>query len=165
MQSNPNRHKEQLCPKQAGASAPCTKPQCTQIFYMVKKRLNVRIKSFGIYDSWTGDQKKVPTIKQFTTNIPACIGIEFGYVLQIKHGRGAELDFEIDHPPWLGDDGSIEPPFRGSFFVRHNDYDFFLGDTIWEPWENKLGPWRLRTWHDGALLADKTLDLIDPDLL
>lgn len=129
------------------------------------KRLQVRIKSFGIYESWDGDQKKVPKIKTFTTEIPARIGIEFGYILDIQHGRGAELDFEIDHPPWLNERHEIEAPFRGKFFVRHNDYDFFLGDTIWEPWENKLGPWRLRTWYNDELLADKTFELIDPDLL
>lgn len=129
------------------------------------KHLRSRIKSFGIYESWDGDQKRVPRIKAFETDIPARIGIEFGYIIHIQHGRGARLDFEIDHPDWLREDGNIEPAFTGEFFVRHNDYDFFLGDTIWEPVAEKCGPWRLRTWYNGDLLADKTFMLIDPDVL
>ena len=129
------------------------------------QRMHSLIKSFGIYEAWDGDQKHVPKIKEFTLEIPARIGIEFGYILNIKHARGIELRFEIDHPPWINDDGQQEAPFTGTFYVRHNEYDFFLGDTIWEPWEQKLGPWTLRTWHEDKLLAEKTFMLIDPDLL
>ncbi len=128
------------------------------------QRMRTRIKSFGLYEAWDGDQKHVPRISEFTTTIPARIGIEFGYIIHIDHGRGNELRFEIDHPPWLRDDGSVEPPFQGTFFVRHNDFDFFLGDTIWEPWENKLGTWTLRTWFDETLLAEKSFEIIDPDI-
>lgn len=129
------------------------------------QRMRVQVRSFGIYEAWDGNQKQVPRLKTFTTEVPARIGIEFGYMLHIDHGRGQRLDFEIDHPPWLNSSGDPEPPFRGSFYVRHNDFDFFLGDTVWEPWESKIGNWTLRTWHDGQLLAEKTFALIDPELL
>ncbi len=36
-----------------------------------------------------------------------------------------------------------------------NDWDFFLGDTIWEPVSDKIGLWRLITSIDGVTLEDK----------
>ncbi|NRA37196.1 MAG: DUF3859 domain-containing protein [Planctomycetes bacterium] len=126
-------------------------------------RLQFSMRSYGIYESWDGDSKSVPRIKEFTTDIPCRIGIEFGYVLHLRHARGEKLDFEIDHAPWLNADGDPEPSFCGEFYIRDNDFDFFLGDTIWQPWQDKCGPWCLRTWHNGVLLAEKTFELIDPD--
>ena len=41
-----------------------------------------------------------------------------------------------------------------------NDFRFFLGDTIWEPLEDKKGEWRLITWLDGVKVADKTLVMV-----
>lgn len=129
---------------------------------MSRTRLQHNLRSYGLYEAWNGDHKSVPRIQSFTTDIPCRVGIEFGYVIHFLHGRGEKLDFEIDHAPWLNDQGAVEPSFRGTFYIRDNEFDFFLGDTIWEPWQEKCGPWTLRTWHKGQLLAEKTFELVDP---
>ncbi len=129
---------------------------------MAKSKLIAEMQSFGLYERWDGDQKSVPTLKAFTTEVPARVGIEFGFVLHIKHGRGERLTFCIDHPGWIRDDGRIEPPFEGDFHIRTNDFSFFLGDTIWEPWKNKIGNWVLTAWHNDKVIGNKTFHIIHP---
>jgi hypothetical protein len=52
------------------------------------------------------------------------------------------------------------PPFAGEFYVKINDFRFFLGDTVWAPVEDKRGAWRLITWLVGDKVADETLNLV-----
>ena len=97
---------------------------------MSKRRLAAQERSYGIYapfDSWS---KAVPQIREFTDTIPARPGIEFGYVLRITGGHGAELEWRIDHPPFPDHRGRPAPAFTGTDHVRGNDYSFFLGDTV-----------------------------------
>jgi Domain of unknown function (DUF3859) len=43
--------------------------------------------------------------------------------------------------------------------IRPNDWDFYLGDTIWEPISDKLGPWRMSLKMNGIKVAEKTFEL------
>ncbi len=111
--------------------------------------------SYGEYSKWDRTSKDLPKIIEITTEIEAETGTEFGYVLQIKQGKGEILEFRIDHPPFSGNDGNPAPPFTGEQFIRTNDYLFYLGDCIWNPANDKFGDWELTTYHNGKVVANK----------
>lgn len=116
--------------------------------------------SFGEYSEWDRQSKKIPKILDITTEIKAEIGTEFGYVLHIKQGKGEMLTFKIDHPPFTDENGKIRPPFTGEQFIRSNDFEFFLGDCVWEPLDDKLGKWELSTFYQGKRVAHKIFTLV-----
>jgi len=116
--------------------------------------------SYGIYKNWDNVSKELPIIEQFSEIIPARRGIEFGYILSIKKAKGKQLLFCIEHPPFKDEKGDVMPSFEGELYVRTNDWNFFLGDTIWEPVSDKIGSWRLITTVDGVVLADKTFSIV-----
>ena len=120
--------------------------------------------SYGIYKGWDKTSKDLPVIQKFTEEIPARLGIEFGYILNIKKAKGKKLSFRIEHPPFKGEDGKVMPAFTGEIYVKTNDWDFFLGDTIWEPVSDKVGIWRLVTEIDGEIIADKNFQIIQEDV-
>ncbi len=126
---------------------------------MAKKKIEINIDSYGIYTKWERGSKALPKIRKFTKEVPAVLDIEFGYILEIKKGKGKKIEFCIDHPQVPDDEGNIRPPFDGVEYVGSNDYRFFIGDTIWAPVENKVGPWRITTHVDGKLVADITFEL------
>ncbi len=126
---------------------------------MAKRRPTFEMYSYGEYAEWDRESREIPKIMDFTTDIKARIGTEFGYVLHIKNGKGETVQFKIDHPPFKGDDGKIQPPFTGEQFIRTNDFEFYLGDGIWEPLEDKLGKWELSTFHEGKVVAHKIFNL------
>lgn len=111
--------------------------------------------SYGEYEKWDRNSKAIPRILNITTEIEAEIGTEFGYVLHIKNGKGELLDFIIDHPPFKDDNGQVMPPFTGEQFIRTNDFEFYLGDCVWEPLHDKLGVWELTTRYKGQVVAQK----------
>jgi hypothetical protein len=127
---------------------------------MAKKKAEVRIESCGLYTPLDKGGKDLPKLVRFTDEIPCEPGVEFGYILHIRKGRGMKLTFRIDHPPFVSSDGEPAPPFTGEEYIRSNDWKFFLGDTTWEPIDDKAGDWRIRTWLDGDLVADRTLTLV-----
>ena len=127
---------------------------------MAKQKPDVKIESCGLYTPLEKEGKELPKLVRFTDEIPCELGVEFGYILHIRKGRGMKLTFQIDHPPFTDNKGSIRPPFTDELYVRSNDWKFFLGDTTWEPLEDKAGPWRIRSWLDGQLIADQTLTLV-----
>ena len=127
---------------------------------MSKKKIDVKMLHYGQYTKWDRDSKDIPEIVKITTKIPACIGIEFGYVLHILKAKNKQIAFKIDHPPFPDSSGEIAPPFTGEVFIRTNDYHFFLGDTVWEPAEDKVGIWHLTCEIEGELVADKSFELV-----
>lgn len=127
---------------------------------MSKKKPEFKMHSYGEYSPWDRSSRELPKILNITNTIVAEIGTEFGYILKIKGGKGKRLTFRIDHPPFNGEDEKISPPFEGEYFIGSNDFDFFLGDCIWEPLDDKLGDWRLITYFEGQIVADKTLHLV-----
>lgn len=127
---------------------------------MARKKPEVILHSHGLYDGWDRGGKDLPNLVRITTEIEAALEVEFGYVLRIRNARNSKITFRIEHPPFKGDDGEIAPPFDGELYVKTNDFRFFLGDTVWKPVVDKRGAWRLITWLDGAMVADKTLMLL-----
>lgn len=126
---------------------------------MAKKTVSTELYSYGIYSRWERASKALPKLLEITTNIPISEDVEFGYVLKIKGAKGKKLRFRIDHPPFRNEQGQKEPPFTGEYYINSNSYDFFLGDTVWEPFNDKAGEWLLSTWLDDTLIARKSLYL------
>jgi hypothetical protein len=52
-------------------------------------------------------------------------------------------------------------PFEGIVYIKDNDWSFYLGDTVWEPIEDKIGDWRMTLSLAGKVIADKTFNLIN----
>ncbi|GAO29974.1 DUF3859 domain-containing protein [Geofilum rubicundum] len=126
---------------------------------MPKRRPEIELYSHGIYEPWNRTSKNLPKLRQITTQIPVEQDIEFGYVLKLKKAKGSILTFVIHHPPFLNDAGEPAPPFEGEETVPANDWSFFLGDTVWPPYEDKAGTWELITWLDGKEIARKQFEL------
>jgi hypothetical protein len=125
---------------------------------MAKRRLIVEMESFGLFEPF--DRKKLPKLVRFTEEIPVDLAHEFGYLLRIRGAKGKKLKFRIDHPEFRDDQGRKAPPFTGEEIINKNDYRFFLGDTFWEPLENKAGFWELTTWIDGNEVARKGFNMV-----
>jgi len=124
---------------------------------MAKKNIESELYSYGIYSNWDRDSKKLPKLKKITDEIPLQLDIEFGYVIRIRGAKGKRIQYKIDHPPFPDEQGAPAEPFTGEYFINSNNYEFFLGDTIWEPIHNKKGEWTLTTWLDGKVLYKKSL--------
>ena len=127
---------------------------------MARKSPEVEIHSYGLYDGWNRESKELPNLVAITNEITAELDVEFGYILRIRNARNCKITYRIDHPSFKDSSGNAAPPFDGELYVKTNDYRFFLGDTIWNPVEDKRGEWRLITWLDNKRVADKTLLLV-----
>lgn len=130
---------------------------------MPKQKPTFEIYTYGIYSKWDLSSKDIPRIIKITDQIPAEIDIEFGYILKVKRGKGIKLEFKIEHPPFKDDKGNVRPAFTGEHYVNSNDWEFFLGDTVWEPVQDKTGKWKLITYFNGKVVANKTLYVILPE--
>lgn len=130
---------------------------------MKRSKVQTSIESYGRYSAWDRESKDLPEILEFTQQIPARIGVEFGYILHIEQGKGQKLKFTIHHPPFLDETGQVSPPFTGELYIKSNPWDFFLGDTIWEPVDDKLGTWRLVVEIEGEERADMSFELLAED--
>lgn len=127
---------------------------------MAKRKPEFKIQTYGVYTHWAADSKELPHIQEFTTQVQAYVGVEFGFVMNVKGGRNHKLHFCIDHPGILGDDGRRRRPFQGEVYVKGNDWNFYLGDTIWEPIADKLGRWHMSVTMAGKTVAEKTFELL-----
>ncbi|MBN1117393.1 MAG: DUF3859 domain-containing protein [Bacteroidales bacterium] len=123
-------------------------------------RPQIKIESFGIFSSWDRNSKDLPRVEEFTEEIPAIEGKEFGMILHITGGKGIKLDFCIKHPPFKDSKGIVEPDFTGVYHVSTNDYKFYLGDCIWLPVEDKAGIWHLIVEWKGKIIAEKKFNII-----
>ncbi len=130
---------------------------------MAKRKPKLRMRTYGVHSKWESSSKELPRLVEATTDVPARVDIEFGFVVNIKGAKNQELHFCIDHPGILDSDGQVRPPFDGSVYVKSNDWNFYLGDTIWNPIEDKLGDWRMWLELDGQVVADKTFHLFAAD--
>lgn len=116
----------------------------------------VEMLTFGIHSKWDAEDKALPKIKTFTLDIPLELDIEFGFIVNIKRAKNQKVRYCIYHPDIPGKDGEPMAPFDGEEYVRSNDWDFYLGDTLWEPLEDKAGEWRMTLELNGSIIADKT---------
>ena len=118
------------------------------------------METYGIYRKWESESKELPRFVERALRIPAVVDIEFGYTVRIKGGKNKQLNYCINHPGIRDDQGRVRRPFDGSVYVKTNDWTFYLGDTIWDPIEDKLGRWRMTLELDGKTVADKTFTVI-----
>ncbi|KDC52356.1 DUF3859 domain-containing protein [Pseudoalteromonas sp. S3431] len=123
---------------------------------MAKTKPVVTLQSHGIYSKWDSESKALPQIEQFTTNVIAEVDVEFGLIVNIKKGKGEKLHYCIYHPDIPDSHGDVMDPFEGDVYVKNSDWNFYLGDTLWLPIENKLGDWRMTIELNGKVIADKT---------
>lgn len=130
---------------------------------MAKSKPIFRIRTFGTYTQWDAESRDLPKALENTTRIPAVVDVEFGFVVNVKSGKNERLKFCIDHPQIKDADGNIRPPFTGDVYVRSNDWNFFLGDTIWEPFHDKLGHWHLSVTWNSDVVAEKTFLILAPE--
>ena len=124
-----------------------------------KRKPDVELYSYGIYSPWDRQSRDLPDLKEITTLIPVWPDVEFGYVLKIRGGKGYSLTYEIVHPPIRDEKGEWMPPFTGEIIIPSNDWEFFLGDTVWKPFEEKAGQWLLIIRIQGREVARKIFEL------
>ena len=129
---------------------------------MPKNKPKIELYSYGIYSKWDNTSKELPKLKEITTKIPIEPEIEFGYVLKIRGARGQLLNYEIHHPPFKNEQGEIMPSFEGQVLIHSNDWEFFLGDTVWEPYNDKAGEWILISKIQDKEIARKKFILYIP---
>jgi len=130
---------------------------------VAKRSPIIEMTSYGIYSTWDSKSKHLPKIQEFTTHVPADIDVEFGFIVNIKKAKGAVIHYCIDHPGILSKKGDPLAPFEGEEHVGSNDWDFYLGDTIWAPVNDKLGQWQMRIELNGRTIAEKTFHLVARD--
>ncbi len=132
---------------------------------MGKKQVKIEVKtvSWGLYAKWSNRCRELPKFLKFTTDIPARYESEFGYILKVKNGKGKSIDYVVHHPPFTDEEGNVEPSFTGSIPIKPGNFEAYLGDTLWEPIEDKVGEWRVVAKIDGVVVEDKTFT-IHPDL-
>jgi len=126
---------------------------------MPRLKPEFEIKSYGLYTAWDRESKNLPKIIKHTLEIPAEVGVEFGFILSVKRAKGEVLEFCIDHPSFCDEKGNVMPSFEGAYFINSNDFQFFLGDTVWEPVEDKRGEWTLTVSYKGREVARKSFSL------
>ncbi len=119
----------------------------------------VEIISYGRYSGWENASKELPHLQDLTDKVKAEIDIEFGMTVRIYQGKGRFLNYRIEHPPFRDAEGQVTPDFTGEYQVRTNPADFFLGDSIREPLDDKKGKWRFMVFFDDQLVAEKTIEL------
>jgi len=132
---------------------------------MAKAKPITSMQSFGIYTQWDSSSKDLPQIQSFTTKVPAKLDIEFGFIVNFKKAKGEKLRYCIYHPEIPDAEGVAMPPFEGIEYVKDNDWDFYLGDTLWEPISNKTGDWRMTIELNGKIIADKTFTVFEQEAM
>lgn len=131
---------------------------------MAKQKPVVRVRTYGIYSKWDSQSKSLPDFLESSVRIPAKVDVEFGLVVNIQGAKNMRMRYCIDHPGIRADDGTVRAPFEDIVHVKTNDWDFYLGDTIWEPIVDKIGFWRMFLELDGKIVADQTFELFAPRL-
>ena len=131
---------------------------------MAKQKPIIKMQTYGIHSHWDAKSKALPKIKQFTTDIPAEIDIEFGFIINIKKARGSKIRYCINHPGLVDEQGNLRAAFTGEVHVTNNDWDFYLGDTIWAPISGKCGPWKMSIELGNSVIAEKTFNVVDPQV-
>lgn len=131
---------------------------------MAKRKPQFKIESYGTYKEWNRDSSAIPKLVKVTKKVIFHPDVEFGLVLDIKGGKGQQLDFRIIHPPFNDAEGNPMPDFIGEHYINANTWQFFLGDTVWEPYTDKLGLWRFIINAKEKTIVDITLDIIKKEI-
>lgn len=127
---------------------------------MAKRKPQFKIDSYGTYKKWDRDSGDIPKLLKIDKKVIFHPDVEFGLILDIKGGKGVKLDFRVIHPEFNDAEGKPANDFIGEHYINANTWKFFLGDTVWEPYEDKLGLWRFIINAEGKTVVDITLDII-----
>lgn len=112
--------------------------------------------SFGVYSQWDEKSKSLPKLVEATTDIPLREDIEFGFIVNIKKAKNELLTYCIYHPDIPDKNGKPLAPFTGEVYVKNNNWDFYLGDSVLQPLEKNVGHWRMTLSHRDKIIAEKT---------
>ncbi len=127
---------------------------------MPRRRPRVSIANYGQYTPWDKNSRKLPKLLKYTDTIEAIDGNEFGVIIDVDDAKGKVLQFSIKHPPLRDDEGNLLPDFRGELFVNTHHMQFFVGDGIWLPVEDKIGLWEVLIWLDDQLVVHKKFSMV-----
>lgn len=72
---------------------------------MAKRKTEIKMRSCGIYTHWDASSKDLPQFAEATTRVPANVGVEFGFIVNIKGCKNQQLEYCIDHPGILDANG------------------------------------------------------------
>lgn len=126
---------------------------------MAKASPQFTIENFGIYKGWQDNGKTLPLLKNCTCFVPAQVDTEFGLIIRVQKGKGEKIKWTIQHPNICNNKGQVMPPFSGEQYIRNNNWQFYLGDSIWLPEEDKVGEWHMFIEHNNQVIASKTFDV------
>lgn len=141
---------------------PATEYNIFNFLAMARKKYQASLVSWGIYEKWDKHSKALPRLLEMTRKIPCEVDVEFGYIVNIKKAKNKKLYYCIYHPDITDKKGRVLAPFDGEEYIRQNDWNFFIGDTIWSPIENKEGNWRITLAIENQIIADETFQLLLP---
>ncbi|MDA3852985.1 MAG: DUF3859 domain-containing protein [Bacteroidales bacterium] len=127
---------------------------------MAKRKPQFKIDSYGTYKEWNRDSTAIPKLVKIAEKVIFHPDVEFGLVLDIKGGKGQKLVFRIIHPEFNDAEGNSATDFTGEHYVNANTWKFFLGDTVWEPYADKLGLWRFIIDAKGKTVVDISLNIV-----
>ncbi len=127
---------------------------------MPRRKPFIKIFNFGRYTTWNKTSRELPKILEYTQTIEAINGNEFGIIIDVKDAKSKVLDFVIKHPPIKDDNGNLLPQFKGHLFVKTHNTQFFVGDGIWLPVEDKVGAWEVLVYMDGKLEVSKKFEIV-----
>lgn len=108
---------------------------------MVKLKFIIEIVIYGIYIKWDVDVKVLFKIKIFINYIFLELDIEFGFIVNIKWVKNQQVCYCIYYFDIFDEDGVFMLFFDGEEYICFNDWDFYLGDMLWELFSNKVGDW------------------------
>lgn len=127
---------------------------------MPRRSPDIKLISRGLYTAFKRDSNKLPRLIEATRIVPASLDSEFGCIIEVRGGRGLILPFTIEHPTFTDEQGQTVPTFEGEFFIDANEYRMFVGDTLWEPLENKVGRWTIRVFHEEQAVIHEWFDVV-----
>lgn len=110
---------------------------------MPRRKPLITMANYGRYTTWNKTSRELPKILEYTNTVEAIEGCEFGVIVDVKDAKGKVLDFMIKHPPIKNEKGNLLPQFKGQLHVKSHNTQFFVGDGLWLPLEDKIGTWEV----------------------
>ena len=127
---------------------------------MKNKIYKTKITRKGLFSKWSNRCKELPRFLKYTDTIPCRVEAEFGYILEITKGKGKRVNYIVKHPNFRDEFGNIEENFSGEILVKKDSFKIYLGDTIWEPINDKIGVWRFIAKIDNEVVADESFNIV-----
>ena len=127
-----------------------------------KQKIITKILHHGLYAKWSNQCKELPRFLKYTDTIPARIEAEFGCIIEVVGAKGQSISYTIEHPSFTDSRGNPSPPFLGEIPIRSATFQAYLGDTLWEPIEDKIGIWRVIGRIGDEKIADFSFEIV-PD--